>query len=52
MELKIYNPTMDNALKHIDWNFEELKKEGFNAEQAKREAEKLQITRQYNLFIL
>lgn len=27
MELKIYNPTMDNALKHIDWNFEELKKE-------------------------
>lgn len=27
MELKIYNPTLDNALKHIDWNFEELKKE-------------------------
>ena len=31
---------------------EELKKEGFNTEQAEREAEKLQITRQYNLFIL
>lgn len=27
LELKIYNPTDDNFLKAIEWNFEELKKE-------------------------
>ncbi len=27
MELEIYNPTKENTVKQIDWNFEELKKE-------------------------
>ncbi len=27
MELKIYNPTAENTIKAIDWNFEELKQE-------------------------
>lgn len=27
MELEIYNPTKENTVKKIDWNFEELKKE-------------------------
>ena len=27
MELKIYNPTAENTVKAIDWNFEELKQE-------------------------
>lgn len=27
MELVIYNPTADNAIKNIEWNFEELKQE-------------------------
>ena len=25
MELQIYNPTDENAIKKIDWNYEELK---------------------------
>ncbi len=27
MELKIYNPTVENTIKAIDWNFDELKQE-------------------------
>ena len=27
MELQIYNPTEENSIKQIDWNFDELKKE-------------------------